>query len=197
MTDTTREQWLTTAATIIEHNVLLPAINRSQYSLPQPLKYKVSIGFPKSRKAIGECWSRSASKGEYNAIFINPTINDSIRVLDVLTHELVHASDDNKSRHQNYFAGVARACDLQGKFTATHAGDKLTEQLLDIIDVLGDIPHTPLSATYQPKPKQTSRMIKVLCSHCGFNFRASQTQIDRITSSTCNACNSNTLATTN
>jgi len=50
------------------------------------------------------------------------------------------------------------------------------------------MPHGALNID-ATKKKQTTRMLKVSCTGCGFNYRASQTQIARITDYLCPACN--------
>lgn len=187
----TREQWLVQSATIIEHNILLPAIKACGYAKPQ-MQYRVSVGMTISKKAIGVCYPRAASSDQHNEIFITPFLDDSARILDVLVHELIHASDDNASGHRNYFAQVARKTGLQGKLTATTASPELLEKLLDIVDVLGDIPHHKMDDQARAKPKQGTRMLKIECTDCGFNFRATKSNIERMTEFKCPCCHAPT-----
>ena len=183
----TREEWLIQSADIITDTIICQAADKLgvDYDLE---KFRVSIGNPQSKGALGECWAKKASSDGYNEIFITPHVDDSAKILATLVHELIHAADDLKSGHQHFFAQMARECGLVGKLTATTAGTRLNEQLLDIVDALGDIPHSKLSSTHRVKKSQTTRMLKVECSHCGFHFRASRTQIDKITIHACNAC---------
>lgn len=185
--DLTREQWLLQAANILTDTIMCPAMDAlgEQYDLEQ---YRVSIGHPQSKKSIGECWKKSASTDQHNEIFITPHEDNSTAILATLIHELIHAADDCESGHKNFFARVARKVGLVGKLTATKAGDNLQEQLLDIVDAIGDIPHHKLDITHRVKPKQSTRMLKIECTGCGFNFRASKTQIKRMTIATCNSC---------
>ena len=185
--DLTREQWLIKASDLITDTIICAAADslKESYDLEH---FRVSIGHPQSKKAIGECWTKQASDDNHNEIFITPHVDDSAAILATLVHELIHAADDCKSGHKNFFARMARKCGLVGKLTATTAGDALNEQLLDIVDVLGNIPHHKLDAAHRVKPKQSTRMIKIECSACGFNFRASMTQIKRIEHTTCNCC---------
>jgi len=194
--DLTREHWLINAAALIEQHILMPAIASAKLTLQQPLSYKVSIGFPKgSSKAIGQCFARIATvDNDHNPIFITPTIDDSLEILAVLVHELIHAAFF-EAGHKNEFVQVARKAGLEGKPTTTTAGQALTEKLLDIVDVLGDIPHSKIVESYRPKKKQTSRMIKVTCTNCDFSFRTSKKNIELMTSCTCNACGENQLST--
>lgn len=184
-----REQYLTTAADIIRSTIIEPAIEQTNTTIERDVKIAVSIGHPKSKRALGECWSTSASDDkETNAIFITPHENDSLRILDVLTHELIHAYDDNESGHRGRFALLARAVGLTGKLTATTAGPELKQKLEDIIDALGEIPHHKLDQS--TRPKQSTRMLKIECEQCDFVFRASRTQISRLNpiDATCPCC---------
>jgi len=173
-----REQWLIEAANILSTSILLPAIVKQGDGGMMPLKYVVSIGHPKSKNSIGECWKKAASEDLITShIFITPTENSSTRILDVLLHELIHAADDCESGHKNFFARTARKVGLVGKLTATVAGDALQEKLLDIVDAIGEIPHSALNAANSGKKKQTARMLKVECTYCKFTYRASRTQL--------------------
>ena len=70
-------------------------------------KVKISCGFPITSprpttkgQAVGECHSTTVSSGGYSELFISPVKSDSLEVLGILVHELIHASDDNKSGHR-------------------------------------------------------------------------------------------------
>lgn len=190
MTQLNREAWLSQASTIIENTIIKPAIDALGIDLP-PAKIAVSIGHPKNKRAIGECWRREASDDSAtNQIFITPHNNDSTRILDVLTHELIHAYLNNEDGHRGRFALIARKVGLDGKLTATTAGPQLTQQLLDIIDVLGDIPHHALNEAQSGRRKQSTRMLKIHCVACDFTFRASRTQVARLApDAVCPCCN--------
>jgi hypothetical protein len=179
MTTNNRETWLIQAADIMATTILLPAIHRLGEQIA-PLQYTVSLGHTHSKTSIGECWKKAASEDNTTSqIFITPVESNSTRILDILLHEMIHAADDCASGHKNFFARVARAVGLEGKFTATHAGDALQEKLLDIVDALGEIPHTALIAANNGKKTQAARMLKIECETCAFTFRASKTQLLR------------------
>src|SRR5262245_18329008 len=83
-----RQQWL-------EHAVeaLRTRFRVAGYIIPQ--KVRVSIGWPKraaSCGAIGECWSTEASSDQHAELFISPQLTDGLRIMDVLAHELDHAT---------------------------------------------------------------------------------------------------------
>jgi len=191
-TTLTRENWLNSASELILDTIILPLT-----TLSRPL-YRVSVGWPVGSRgsknaAIGQCFNKASSKDLHNEIFIIPSIDDSLRVLDVLTHELIHAVDDCESGHRGTFAKLARQVGLEGKLTATVAGEQLAERLNTIIDDLGPIPHAALSTA--TRKKQKTRNIKVECitEGCDFKFNTSRAQIDNMTTFTCNCCQEESL----
>lgn len=188
MKQRTREEWLQEAADLILEEQFRPI-----WTIRKNLKVKVSVGYaPNTRagsKTIGVCLSAACSAKGYNEIFINPVINDSLRVLDVLVHELIHAIDDNENGHKGTFALLARKVGLEGNLTATRAGENLAEYLQTIVDILGDIPHAKVDLSNLKQ--QTNRHITVVCS-CGFRFNTSRMQIENVLAVaggiTCPAC---------
>ena len=103
-----------------------------------------------------------------------PNQDDSLRVLDVLVHELIHAIDDCQSGHGAPFRRIALAVGLTGKMTATVASPELEEKLKVILEKLGEYPHAKIQAV---KKKQSTRMIKHVCENeCGAIIYASRKQ---------------------
>ena len=73
------------------------------FTLP---RVRVSCAFPSSSKQgsiVGQCWGTSCSDDGVNEIFITPFYSKPYEVLDTLTHELVHAVDNCKSKHGKEF----------------------------------------------------------------------------------------------
>lgn len=168
---TERETWLQAGVA-----ALAPIFKKAGYELPP---VKVSCSWPgggSARKALGECWARKNSAAKINEIFISPRIADPVQALDVLAHELCHAVDDCASGHKKPFEKIARAIGLEGKLTATVAGETLRAQLVEIVKKIGAYPHATLSLA--DRKKQTTRMIKVECKDCGGVFRTTQKWID-------------------
>lgn len=196
---TDREEWLTTAAQLIQDELIAPYMPDGQ---PQTIPFRVSVGFPpRSRatsKVIAVCCVSRASADNHSEIFVTPQLSDSLEILAALTHEMIHQSDDCQSGHRNHFARVARKVGLEGPLTATTPGQALTTYLHTIIDALGQIPHAALDLSVAKK-KQTTRMIKVECSQldCAFSFRTSKTQLEKLNFNECYcpACNQNSLKT--
>lgn len=178
---TDREQWLTEAANLAMDDLLMPIVDASKWDYERP-RFRISVGFPKHTrggKAVAVCFPTAASTDGVNEIFINPEVDDPIRVLDCMIHELIHAIDNCASGHRNFFAHVARKVGLEGKLTATHAGEKLATYLTEYAERLGVFPHSRMRVNKVHK-KSSTRQIKVNCTECGFIFRSSATQIARI-----------------
>jgi hypothetical protein len=183
-----REQWLTEAANMIRSDLIIPNLPNG-HVIPHP--FRVSVGYPPRSTArsrtIAVCIKAEASGDSHNEIFITPSLADNIKVLEALAHELVHQADDCQSGHQHFFAAMARKIGLEGQLTATHAGAELVEYLNMIVDSLGDIPHAAINLDIAKK-KQGTRLLKVECKSCGFNFSLSRKQFDRMLTNTCNVC---------
>jgi hypothetical protein len=137
----TREAWLLAAVTKLH-----PLLKKHDVQMPE--KYAVSCGFAKARtKAIGQCWSPECTKDETTHMFVCPSIQTAIGVLDVLIHEMIHAAVGVECRHRGKFRKVAKAIGLEGKMTATFVGkdNPLMPTLEKISAALGPYPHSALT----------------------------------------------------
>ena len=189
----TREQWLTTAAQIIYTDLIEPHLHYTPTR-----NYRVSCGFPHSgslTRTGGQCWSSLASASNTNEIFISPIVSDPIKALLILTHELTHYLDDCQSGHKDAFARTMKKIGfLPPLATSLTTTEKLDTQIAEISEILGHYPHDKINPKKSGKKKQTARMIKIECTNCAFLFRASQTQIDKLTrDSNCPVCTYPTL----
>jgi hypothetical protein len=148
----TREEWLNAAIVFLG-----PLFEEA--GAPVPDKVRVSIGFGSTgRKSsrVGECWDNAASVDSHFEIFIRPEIEDAIKALDILAHELVHAAVGLKAGHGKPFRDVALAIGLTGKMKSTV--EKMHSKL-------GAFPHAPLMGDNGRK-KQTTRLINCECKNC-------------------------------
>ena len=164
----------------------LAIIFKKEAGVKIPRKVKVSCGFPITSprpttkgQAVGECHSTTVSSGGYSELFISPVKSDSLEVLGILAHELIHASDDNKSKHRGYFRKTALAIGLTGKMTATTIGDELKPKVKAIIKKLGKYPHAAIDIS--GRKKQSTRLIKVECIKCDTTWRCSRSAIESAT----------------
>ena len=62
-----------------------------------------------------------------------------------------------------------RSLHLEGKPSATFAGEKFKEVYKDLIDGLGEYPHAKLNVGFHKK--QATRMLKASCPACGYTVR--------------------------
>lgn len=162
-TSPTRENWLLTGV-----DRLRPLFRAQGHEVPE---VKVSVGWPATgqrSRTIGECWpSKSAGDG-LNQIFIVPSLGSPVEVLDVLTHELVHAVDDCKHGHGKEFKAIALSVGLQGKMRYASAGDALKERLTRIAADIGPFPHGTL-ARKPPRPRPADPP-RARCGTCGYQL---------------------------
>lgn len=159
---------------------------------------RVTNSMTGSKKHIGEHWSPEASTGAYNEILISPFIDDSIMVLGVLLHELVHAKVGNEEGHNHVFRKCAVAIGLEGKMTATTESPELKIKLQKWIDKNGEYPHKKMIEV--ERKKQGTRMIKYVCSDTPLDFdtmklergyyhhRTTQGMVDEIGVALCPCC---------
>lgn len=168
----TREEWLMEMV-----RFFAPEFARIGYPINDK-RVGVSIGFPSSRaktanrRRIGEIWSDTCSRDGYYQIFISPVIKDSIEAASTLLHELVHCAVGLDKGHGKVFRACAISTGLSGRMVSTVPGEKLLETLKTIISVLGEIPHGEL--VVNGRPRQSTRMIKVVCRECGYTVRVSR-----------------------
>lgn len=178
-----REQWLNEALLLLKKEVFTP----NKYKPPGDIR--ISCGFPNRgafgvNRVIGQCWYPS-SAGTHQ-LFISPTLDDPIRVLDVTVHEVCHTLAGKDARHGKHFKYVATRVGLVGKMTATVAGPVLQPKLEAIAKQLGDYPHKAIqggTVIRMPQPKS----IKCECE-CGYTARVSEEWIEIMGPPLCPGC---------
>lgn len=178
----TREEWLNDAADAIRGLF-------DEQSAPDYPKLRLSCGWPKGGrgKTIGQAWHPDSSGDSTVEIFISPALEKPGEVLETLVHELVHAVVGNDAGHRGPFKKLATGLGLEGKMTATHAGETLAATLESFLDFLGEYPHAELSK--KTVTKQNTRMLKISCpnENCKFICRTTQKWLDEVGTPTC-AC---------
>jgi hypothetical protein len=168
----TREEWLNAFM-----NEARPVFKQHGFELPE--KVRVSVGFMfRNPKAIGQCWHESASADGTREVFINPIIADSAHVADIVTHELCHTLFGPEEKHGKNFKAAAYGMGLEGKATATVAGDAWREWAFPILAKLGAFPHAAIDPASSGVKKQTTRLLKCECEDCGFIFRATAKHVN-------------------
>jgi hypothetical protein len=171
----TREEWLARFTELAR-----PHFKKAGHALPK--KVRCSVGFPSKgarAKSIGECWSAGSTKDGVCEIFIRPSLqDDGSRIADVLTHELCHAALGHEEGHGKNFKYLATSLGLTGKMTATVAGEGWHAWADPIVKELGKFPGAALDGILAGgKKKQTTRMIKLVCTSCDWTCRTSSVHI--------------------
>lgn len=174
-----RQKWLEDATAALRNRFA-----RKGYTVPTTVR--VSVGWPKgthgTQHTIGQCWSVDASTDKHNEIFISPEItvpHNSIKILGVLAHELVHATVGNEAGHKKPFKQCATAIGLTGKMTATTEGEEFAVWGKLLIERIGTFPAGAINKGIGRK-KQTTRLLKCECSECGYVARVTSKWVDDV-----------------
>lgn len=167
----TREEWLLKAIAILEKEKFKPLGHKFN-------KIRVSVGFPNKKKAVGQHWSPKSTEDGHASIFIHPGYGDPVDILDTLVHELVHDAVGTEAGHGPKFKKLALSVGLEGKMRSAGAGEALKEYLKGLSKKLGDFPHSAIKQNAKPPGgKQTTRMVKMECTDCGYICRAAMSKI--------------------
>jgi hypothetical protein len=101
------EVWLHEAMELMR-----PKFAEAGYEIPP---VHLSVGFSSAgyrvntkRLILGMCYSRRMDKEGLNQIFISPVLDEPLKVLVTLAHELVHAIDDCKHSHGPVFQKISK-----------------------------------------------------------------------------------------
>lgn len=153
-----REEWLHEGIRLLRPRFI-------DLKAPIPDKVYASCGFPKGARgghAIGQCWAPSMTADGTTQMFICPTQVEPVRVLDILTHECIHAGCGVECGHKKEFRRVAKELGLAGKMTATYAeeGTECHAWLTDISEKLGPYPHSAM--TLIKKAKAPSKWVRLM-----------------------------------
>lgn len=161
--DATREAWLMDAGAEIEE-----LYRQVGFSEVDTNPYVISVGFPQGnvRKIIGQC-HHAENQGGTAHIFINPTQDDGLRVLEIIAHEFAHRP--GYKGHTGDFRKMASSLlvGCGGKngtgFTSTNINEDSKPLFEAILAKLGPYPHTAINLSLGGVKKQTTRMLKAVC----------------------------------
>ena len=197
MTKITREEWLQKAMHKIYNEVFKPKGIKVDIKNIQ-VACSFVIGSRNSQyKTHGDCWTKESSTGGFNEIHIVPTVDDPITVLDILTHEMVHASDNCGSGHGKIFKQRCLLIGMNGSksMKTACAGEPLLLKFDAMVKELGEYPHKAMDI--EGRKKQTTRNKKIYCRSCGWSFRTSGLNIAKMfehdLTPDCLACSGGTL----
>lgn len=184
----TREAWLVAAI-----DELRPIFAEVGSPLVVPLR--VAMGFPSRRalaaknRVLGECWSAAASADGTTELMVSPTLVEPLAVLATLAHEVTHAVVGVEHKHKKPFVKVIRAIGLDGKPTATFAGDLFKQHVDPIIVRLGPLPHAAITGRLSLRQPRKQSMLKCTCEECGYVARVARQYLNERGAPLC-PCNS-------
>ena len=179
----TREEWLIECVHELRHE-----FDVAGFSLPE--KIRASCSWPSrgalsvKKTSLGEAWSSENSGDEHFEIFISPKLFEPAIVGATLVHELCHCAVGLKAKHGKKFALCATRMGLEGKMTATTAGETLQCIILRIAEKIGPYPHAELKSFAEVKT-QTTRYLKVTCGNCGCVVRMTKKWIETVGTPVC------------
>jgi hypothetical protein len=178
----TREQWLQAAVEAIRKDM------RVVRDVTVPV-VQVSCSWPgggSPAKRIGECWPTQASKAGVNEVFISPKLEDPVKVVRVLTHELAHAVDNCVHGHKAAFTAIGRQMGMEGKPTQMEPPEAWAKAVVDqLLDTVGAFPHRSVDKSQNGQKKQSTRMLKAECGDCGAVWRMSAKHMINVTQCPC------------
>jgi len=163
-----REVWLDAAMDYVRGH-----FEGAGYDVPKYVR--VGVGWPSrgglgtKKRRIGEAWSNTCSGDKVHEIIISLHLDDPIDVLETLIHEVIHVTIGVQHGHRRPFVEAMHAVGLDGKPTATHAGEDLVPMLKRWAADLGQYPHAKLDG--QTTKKQGTRLLKLECGECGCKVR--------------------------
>ena len=181
ITNDTREQWLNRAYSGLVKTVFKQA-GYAEKDFPQIRITCAPIGSRKT-KTIGQCYNNSLSSDNTFELVISSEIDTPEETIEILAHEIIHALVGLEAQHGPKFRKVALAIGLEGKMTATFAGEAFKQATQALLVKLGEYPHASMQRN--EKKKQTTRMVKLECGDCGFICRASRSAIEASGEPTC------------
>jgi hypothetical protein len=179
-----REEYLTGAIAVL--NIWFKT-NASREIPP----VRVSCGWPygtraASKRKVGQCWDRSASKDGVAQIFISPAIDETMQAIGILAHELVHATVGVSEGHGGDFATLAKAVQMEGKMPECRPNDQFRLFIENnIVSRLGAYPHAAINIDDENREKVTgekkdgTRMVKCHCPVSGYTCRTTRKWLDQ------------------
>jgi len=181
-----RETYLEEATKILKRSLFTPKgykVPKVQLSVSWATRGNRSSKTKMGVRTVGQCASTGLHAGGLNLITITPaydgsTLEGTLDILGTLVHELVHAVDNCESGHGEAFKRCALAVGLTPPMRSTGESQWLKDLMTEkIVKKLGLFPHQKLTAGGRP---DTVRNLKVSCNCCGFSFRTSRMNINKL-----------------
>lgn len=174
-----REVWLTDCL----DKFIRPRFKRAGLEVPEHVR--ISSGWPSKgglavkKRVIGQAWSEKASADSVKEIIISVYLDDPIKVIGVLVHEVIHVTIGNEHGHKKPFVDAMALVGLCGKPTATDETEELKAAAAEWVKVLGPYPGAKLDGL--DLKKQSTRLILMECDKrggCGLKIRTTRKWLD-------------------
>ena len=120
----TREEWLNRAKDGMIETLFKQA---GVEDTAQKTKIRVTCAptsYRADSKVLGWCFGEGSSKDKTHEIIISSKVDDASRAMDILAHEITHAVVGLEAGHGLEFRALATKIGLEGKMTATVAGEE-------------------------------------------------------------------------
>lgn len=172
-----REGWLT----MMIERFIADHFTEAGYTVPD--KVRVTCGWPHKggvgsrKRRIGECWSPECSTDGSHQIFISPVLDEPVKVIGVLIHEVVHAVVGVEHGHKKPFSTCAKAVGLTPKWTSTGESEELVATIKGWLAKSPAYSHSMLDKNAVKEQKAGTRMLKMECE-CGLIVRTTQKWLD-------------------
>lgn len=170
-----REQWLNEAMPMVRTHFA-----DAGYTVPDHVR--ISTGWPSKqatgqKQRIGEAWHTECSGDGVHEVIISLSLDDPVKILGVLIHEVVHVTVGVEHGHKKPFADCAKAVGLTKPWTATGETEELQQKLQKWAKKLGQYPGAKVDTGPQQK-KQPTRLQKLECADCGCVIRVTTKWIE-------------------
>ena len=179
-----REEWLNRATNLFR-------IHWATLGVKVPKDVQLSCGFPGGgsiHRRIGECWPRSRSTKKIIQVFISPVIDNPIRALDILGHELLHAVDDCASGHGRVFTKNSGRVGYSGGKHSSAETTVAKMHLALMAKTLGKYPHGAVVLN-KKIAKESSGLHKFECVEHGDVIYSTAKKVDEFGAPRCRECN--------
>ena len=114
---------------------------------------------------IGLCYPKGWAKDDYRKIEIDREQSETLKVLEIVAHEVSHALLDEMQGHKGNFPKlVFDVFKLGGVATATKPTTQFKQLIENWLEMYGLYPHIAFT---DKSPKQTTRMVKIACIDMG------------------------------
>ncbi|TQV78515.1 transcription elongation protein SprT [Denitrobaculum tricleocarpae] len=169
-----REDWLREVATAMRG-----WFDDLGFPLPD---FDVRTGFPSvGRRSpnITDSWTQD--NGATYVILVRPDRSEETEVAAALAFQMCRIAVGDRDQHGYLFRHLAISLGLKGTRNESPPGALFKEITKSILETAGPLPSPEIQQIDKDKaPGQTSRMIKVSCSECGYVARVSRKWLSEV-----------------